>query len=80
MSAPSGPSPAGSASSAGSLRAARSARPAASPASPASPSIGKLRSLLGGTFAMAQAELRKLHHDHLDIFTRSGQPLLWLAI
>jgi ABC-2 type transport system permease protein len=29
---------------------------------------------------MAQAELRKLRHDHLDIFTRSVQPLLWLFI
>ena len=33
-----------------------------------------------GTFAMAQAELRKLHHDHLDIITRSVQPLLWLFV
>ena len=29
---------------------------------------------------MAQAELRKLKHDHVDIFTRSAQPLLWLFI
>jgi ABC-2 type transport system permease protein len=29
---------------------------------------------------MAQAEMRKLRHDHLDIFTRSVQPLLWLFI
>jgi ABC-2 type transport system permease protein len=60
------------------MRAAGAAWPAASPPSP--PSIGKLRTLLAGTFAMAQAELRKLHHDHLDIFTRSVQPLLWLFI
>jgi ABC-2 type transport system permease protein len=33
-----------------------------------------------GTVAMAQAELRKLRHDHLDIVTRSVQPLLWLFI
>jgi ABC-2 type transport system permease protein len=33
-----------------------------------------------GTFAMAQAEMRKLRHDHLDIITRSVQPLLWLFI
>jgi ABC-2 type transport system permease protein len=33
-----------------------------------------------GTLAMAQAELRKLRHDHLDIVTRSVQPLLWLFI
>jgi len=29
---------------------------------------------------MAQAEMRKLRHDHLDIITRSVQPLLWLFI
>jgi ABC-2 type transport system permease protein len=29
---------------------------------------------------MAQAELRKLRHDHIDIFTRSVQPLLWLFV
>jgi ABC-2 type transport system permease protein len=29
---------------------------------------------------MGQAEMRKLRHDHLDIFTRSVQPLLWLFI
>jgi ABC-2 type transport system permease protein len=33
-----------------------------------------------GTIAMGWAELRKLRHDHLDIFTRSVQPLLWLFI
>lgn len=39
-----------------------------------------LRSLATGTFAMAQSEMRKLRHDHLDIVTRSVQPLLWLFI
>jgi ABC-2 type transport system permease protein len=29
---------------------------------------------------MAQAEMRKLRHDHLDIITRSVQPLLWLYV
>jgi len=33
-----------------------------------------------GTAAMGWAETRKLRHDHLDIFTRSVQPLLWLFI
>ena len=78
MSAPSGPSPAGSASSAGLTGSARSSWRAALPAP--TPSIGKLRPLLAGTFAMAHAELRKLQHDHLDIFTRSVQPLLWLFV
>lgn len=36
--------------------------------------------LCAGVAAMAQAELRKLRHDHLDIFTRAAQPLLWLFI
>jgi ABC-2 type transport system permease protein len=36
--------------------------------------------LVGGAAAMAQAELRKLHHDNLDVFTRSVQPLLWLFV
>jgi ABC-2 type transport system permease protein len=36
--------------------------------------------LLDGTLAMAQAEMRKLRHDHLDVITRSVQPLLWLFI
>lgn len=41
---------------------------------------GALARLAEGTLAMAQAELRKLRHDHLDIVTRSVQPLLWLFI
>ena len=36
--------------------------------------------LRDGTLAMSWAELRKLRHDHLDIFTRSVQPLLWLFV
>jgi ABC-2 type transport system permease protein len=36
--------------------------------------------MVEGTLAMAQAEMRKLRHDHLDIVTRSVQPLLWLFI
>jgi ABC-2 type transport system permease protein len=38
---------------------------------------GRLRD---GAFAMGWAEVRKLRHDNLDIFTRSVQPLLWLFI
>ncbi len=62
-----------------------SAHSAASPAVSAEPlpqalSIGPLARLAAGTVAMAQAEMRKLRHDHLDIVTRSVQPLLWLFI
>jgi ABC-2 type transport system permease protein len=41
---------------------------------------GRLSWVAEGTLAMAQAEMRKLRHDHLDIITRSVQPLLWLFI
>ncbi len=41
---------------------------------------GPLSRMAEGTLAMAQAEMRKLRHDHLDIITRSVQPLLWLFI
>jgi ABC-2 type transport system permease protein len=62
-----------------------SAPSAASPAAsvdraPRALAGSSLRRLADGTFAMAQAELRKLRHDHLDIVTRSVQPLLWLFI
>ena len=66
MSAPSAALPAGSAST-------RSPRPRLLTA-------GGWRALGSGTYAMAQSELRKLRHDHLDILTRSVQPLLWLFI
>jgi ABC-2 type transport system permease protein len=63
-----------------------SAPSAASPAvsvdrrRPAALSSGPLARMAVGTLAMAQAEMRKLRHDHLDIITRSVQPLLWLFI
>ena len=62
-----------------------SAPSAASPAASADRVLaalagGALRRMGDGTVAMAQAELRKLRHDHLDIITRSVQPLLWLFI
>jgi ABC-2 type transport system permease protein len=43
-------------------------------------SSGPLARMAAGALAMAQAEMRKLRHDHLDIVTRSVQPLLWLFI
>ncbi|MGD0166799.1 MAG: ABC transporter permease [Gaiellaceae bacterium] len=42
--------------------------------------LARARRLGEGTYAMAQAELRKLRHDYLDIFTRMVQPLLWLFV
>ncbi|MCW3063215.1 MAG: multidrug transporter permease [Solirubrobacterales bacterium] len=64
-----------------------SASSAASPAASVDlggrpPALARPRALrlTDGVAAMAQAELRKLRHDHLDIFTRSVQPLLWLFV
>ena len=61
---------------------AHSAAPPAGSASarPAALAAGPLARMAEGTLAMAQAELRKLRHDPLDIFTRAAQPLLWLFI
>ena len=53
---------------------------AASAEGPHTLATGALSRLCAGTAAMAQAEMRKLRHDHLDIVTRSVQPLLWLFI
>ena len=44
------------------------------------PLVAGLARLRDGAGAMGWAELRKLRHDHLDIVTRSVQPLLWLFI
>jgi ABC-2 type transport system permease protein len=55
-------------------------RAASAEADPLASTPAALSRLATGTYAMAQAELRKLRHDHLDIFTRSVQPLLWLFI
>jgi len=59
---------------------AHSAAPRAGSARPAALSSGPLVRMAEGTLAMARAELQKLRHDHLDIVTRSVQPLLWLFI
>src|ERR1700730_5438381 len=47
---------------------------------PAALASGPVARMAAGAFAMAQAEMRKLRHDHLDVVTRSVQPLLWLFI
>lgn len=62
-----------------------SATNVASPAGSANDRPAVLRTpalvrLAAGTAATAQAELRKMRHDPVDIFTRSAQPLLWLFI
>jgi ABC-2 type transport system permease protein len=63
------------------MSAHSAAPPAGSPdLAPHALNVGPLTRVVEGTLAMAQAELRKLQHDHLDIVTRSVQPLLWLFI
>jgi ABC-2 type transport system permease protein len=42
--------------------------------------VAYLARLRDGAAAMGWAEIRKLRHDNVDIFTRSVQPLLWLFI
>src|SRR3954454_12106575 len=54
--------------------------PAGSAERPAALTGNALTRVWAGSAAMAQSELRKLRHDHLDIVTRSVQPLLWLFI
>ena len=74
MYAPSAASPAASAEGAVSRR-----QPQALASSPLD-GVNPVARVAAGTAAMAQAEMRKLRHDHLDIITRSVQPLLWLFI
>src|SRR5271170_1763143 len=62
------------------MSAPSAALPAGSAERPRAFPSGPLGRMLTGTYAMAQAEMRKLRHDHLDIITRSVQPLLWLFI
>jgi ABC-2 type transport system permease protein len=62
------------------MSAPSAASPAVSVDRPPALSTGPLVRMAAGTLAMAQAEMRKLRHDHLDIVTRSVQPLLWLFI
>jgi ABC-2 type transport system permease protein len=62
------------------MSAPSAASPAASAERPKPLVQGPLTRMVEGTLAMAQAEMRKLRHDHLDIITRSVQPLLWLFI
>jgi len=62
------------------MSAPSAASPAVSVERPQALVQGPLSRMVEGTLAMAQAEMRKLRHDHLDIVTRSVQPLLWLFI
>ncbi len=39
-----------------------------------------LESFVTQTFAVAAAEVKKLRHDPLELFTRAVQPVLWLML
>jgi ABC-2 type transport system permease protein len=62
------------------MSAPNAASPAAWGSRPRNPAGDPLERLASGTRAMALAETRKLRHDHVDVFTRSIQPLLWLFL
>jgi ABC-2 type transport system permease protein len=62
------------------MSAPSAASPAVSVEKPSGLASSPLARVGAGTFAMAQAELRKLRHDNIDIVTRSVQPLLWLFV
>jgi ABC-2 type transport system permease protein len=62
------------------MSAPGAASPAAWGSRPRRLTSGSLQRLVSGTSAMALAEMRKLRHDHVDVFTRSVQPLLWLFL
>jgi len=60
---------------------ARSDRPAAPPANMAERVAGHtLGDYLTQTLAVAAAEVEKLYHDPLELFTRAVQPVLWLML
>lgn len=42
--------------------------------------LGALREFVGQVLAVAEAEVRKLRHDPLELFMRAVQPTLWLVI
>ena len=54
---------------------------AAPPATMAERSLGvALENFVTQTFAVASAEVQKLRHDPLELFTRAVQPVLWLML
>ena len=59
---------------------AKSDAPAAPPAITADRRPGRLESFITQTFAVAAAEVEKLRHDPLELFTRAVQPVLWLML
>jgi ABC-2 type transport system permease protein len=42
--------------------------------------LRSIRRLISKTSLIVELELRKVHHDPVDLFTRAVQPVLWLLI
>ncbi len=60
---------------------ARSGEPAAPSVIMANRSLAEtLGSFVTQTLAVAAAEIQKLRHDPLELFTRAVQPVLWLML
>ncbi len=54
--------------------------PAAPPASMAENRLGRLADYATQCLAVAAAEVQKLRHDPVELFTRAAQPVLWLVL
>jgi ABC-2 type transport system permease protein len=54
--------------------------PAAPPASMADSRVGRALDYATQCLAVAAAEVQKLRHDPLELFTRAAQPVLWLLL
>lgn len=54
--------------------------PAALPASMAENRLGRLADYATQCLAVAAAEVQKLRHDPVELFTRAAQPVLWLVL
>ncbi|HXQ53925.1 MAG TPA: ABC transporter permease [Stellaceae bacterium] len=60
---------------------ARPDAPAARPANTAEEAVGRtIGDYATQVFGVAAAEVQKLHHDPLELFTRAVQPVLWLLL
>jgi len=57
-----------------------SGAPVAPPASMADSRVARLLDYGTQCLAVAAAEVQKLHHDPLELFTRAAQPVLWLVL
>jgi len=60
---------------------ARPDAPVARPANTAERTVGRtIGDYVTQVFGVAAAEVQKLHHDPVELFTRAAQPVLWLLL